>query len=182
MRPRPWQPAGVDRRPTPSLGEWAVLGVLAERPRHGYDIAAELKAGTPLGDVWRLPRPLVYRALERLEAIGLVEPRRSEPGTTGPPRTVFGATRRGRAALRAWLAEPVEHLRDVRSSLLFKLVLLDRLGLDHVPLVRSQREAFAHLLLALDTPPAPADVIATWRHHSAAAVASFLDALDAPDR
>ena len=180
--PGPWQPAGVDRRPTPSLGEWAVLGVLVERPRHGYDIAAELKAGTTLGDVWRLPRPLVYRALERLDALGLVEPRRSEPGTTGPPRVVFGATRRGRAALRAWLAEPVAHLRDVRSSLLFKLVLLDRLGLDHTPLVRSQREAFAHLLLALDTPPDPADVIATWRHHSAAAVATFIDALEAPAR
>ena len=97
--PRPWQPQPVERRPTLSLNEWAVLGLLVERPRHGYDIATELRPGTPVGEVWRLSRQLVYRALERLEALGLVEPRRTEHGT-GPPRTVYGPTRRGRDALR----------------------------------------------------------------------------------
>jgi PadR family transcriptional regulator AphA len=167
----------VERRQSLSLNEWAVLGVLVDRPRHGYDVAAELGRSAPIGDAWRLTRPLVYRALERLEALGLAEPRRTEPGDAGPPRTVYGPTRRGRAALRRWLTTPVEHLRDVRSALLLKLVLLDRLGLDRTELIEAQRAAFSPLIERLDDRP-PADrVTALWRHHSAAAAAAFLDDL-----
>jgi PadR family transcriptional regulator AphA len=168
----------VERRQSLSLNEWAVLGVLVDRPRHGYDVAAELKRSAPIGDAWRLTRPLVYRALERLEALGLVEPRRTEPGEAGPPRTVFGPTRRGRAALKAWLHTPVEHLRDVRSALLLKLVLLDRLGLERRRLIDAQRAAFMPLIERLDDEPPTDKVTALWRHHSAAAAAAFLDALD----
>ncbi|MET0902027.1 MAG: PadR family transcriptional regulator [Acidimicrobiales bacterium] len=167
----------MTRRPTLSLNEWAVLGVLADQPRHGYDIAAELQPGTAIGDAWRLTRQLVYRALERLDALGLAEPRRTEASDVGPPRTVYGATRRGRAALRAWLDTPVSHLRDVRSALLLKLVLLERLGLERGPLVRAQRVAFAPHLDRLNDAPPRDHVIALWRRHSAAAAAAFLDEL-----
>jgi DNA-binding PadR family transcriptional regulator len=167
----------MERKPTVSLNEWAVLGVLFERPRHGYDIAAELQRGTPIGDVWRLTRALVYRALERLEDLGLVEPRRHEPSDAGPPRTVYGPTRRGRSALRRWLVTPVDHLRDVRSALLLKLTLLERLGLDRAELVAAQRVAFAAQLSRLSAPPPTENVTALWRHHSAAAAAAFLDDL-----
>jgi DNA-binding PadR family transcriptional regulator len=172
----------VDRRPTLSLNEWAVLGVLVERPRHGYDIAAELRAGTPIGDVWHLTRQLVYRALERLEALGLVEPCRTEPSTAGPPRTVYGPTASGRAGLRDWLVTPVKHIRDVRNALLLKLVITEQLGLDPDELIHAQREAFAHLLEQRATKPPRTDHVAMWRHHSAAAVAAFLDALAKPGR
>ena len=171
----------MERRPTLSLNEWAVLGVLVDRPRHGYDIAAELQPGTPIGDAWRLTRQLVYRALERLDALGLAEPRRTEPGDAGPPRTVYGATRRGRAMLRAWLDTPVTHLRDVRSALLLKLVLLERLGLERGPLVRAQRTAFEPQIDRLHDVPTTEEVITLWRHHSAAAAAAFLDELIADD-
>ena len=119
---------GVERRAELSLSEWAVLGVLVERPRHGYDIAAALSPDAAVGRAWRVRRQLVYRALERLEALALVEPRRTEPGAAAPPRTVYGPTRRGRATLHRWLDTPVDHLRDVRSALLLKLVLLEALG------------------------------------------------------
>lgn len=170
----------MERRPTLSLNEWAVLGVLVEQPRHGYDIAAELRPGTPIGDAWRLSRQLVYRALDRLEALGLAEPRRTETSDAGPPRTVYGPTRRGRALLRTWLSAPVEHLRDVRSALLLKLLLLQRLGLDHGELVQAQQAAFAPLLGERSTVPPADDVIALWRHHSAASVGAFLRALESP--
>jgi DNA-binding PadR family transcriptional regulator len=172
----------MERRPTLSLNEWAVLGVLVDRPRHGYDIAAELQPGTAIGDAWRLTRQLVYRALERLDALGLAETRRTEPGDAGPPRTVYGATRRGRVALRAWLGTPVTHLRDVRSALLLKLVLLERLGLERGPLVRAQRTAFEPQIGRLHDAPTTDQVITLWRHHSAAAAAAFLDELIADDK
>ncbi len=168
----------MERRPTLSLNEWAVLGVLVESPRHGYDVAAELRAGTPLGEVWRVGRPLVYRALDRLDALGLVEPRRHEPGDAGPPRTVHGPTRKGRAWLRRWLATPVAHLRDIRSELLLKLVLADRLGVDRGPLLAAQRQALADPVADRTTRRPPArDPVALWRHHAALAAAAFLDDL-----
>lgn len=166
------------RRPTLSLNEWAVLGLLVEAPRHGYDIAAELRPDRPLGEIWTLTRPLVYRALDRLDDLGLVAPRRREPGAGGPTRTVFGPTRTGRSALRAWLVAPVAHLRDVRSELLVKLELGHRLGVDAGPLLTAQVEALRPHLARLAEPPAdPADVVGLWRHHSAVAVEAFLRAL-----
>lgn len=172
---------GVERRPTLSLNEWAVLGVLAQKARHGYDIAAALQPGTPIGDVWRLTRQLVYRALERLEALGLAERGRTEPGIAGPPRTVFSATRRGRGRLDTWLVTPVTHIRDIRNAFLLKLVITEQLGRDHRDLVAAQRTAFADLLDQRAVVPPKDDLAATWRHHSAGAVATFLDSLDEPD-
>jgi DNA-binding PadR family transcriptional regulator len=154
-----------------------VLGLLVDAPRHGYEIAAELRPGTPIGEVWRVNRQLVYRAIDRLAALGMAEPRRHEPGEAGPPRTVYGATGQGRAAVGQWLATPVDHLRDVRGALLLKLALARRLGADRRPLVEAQRAAFAGHLAALAEGPDPADVVALWRHHSALAVSAFLTAL-----
>ena len=45
-------------------------------------------------------RPLVYRALELLEARGLIEAVGSEPGARGPNRALFQATERGRDGAR----------------------------------------------------------------------------------
>jgi PadR family transcriptional regulator AphA len=170
----------MERRPRLSINEWAVLGVLADQPRHGYDIAAELQPGTPIGDAWQLTRQLVYRALERLEALGMAAPERTEAGGSGPLRTIYGPTDLGRTTLDRWLVTPVDHVREIRNAFLLKLLLTDRLGRDRRKLVRAQRTTFAELLDRLAAPPPGDDVVATWRHHSALAVASFLDALDDP--
>src|SRR4051812_45626935 len=110
----PWHARGPMAAPDLSLHEWTVLGLLAEQPRHGFAIARELGPGSLLGDVWRVPRAQVYRALDRLQAVGYAAPRRDEPSAAGPARTVVGPSRAGRAALRRWLARPVTHLRDLR--------------------------------------------------------------------
>ncbi len=171
----------MERRPTLSINEWAVLGVLVDKPRHGYDIATELQPGTPIGDAWRMTRQLVYRALERLEALGMAEPRRTEAGTAGPPRTIYGPTELGRVTLDTWLATPVDHVREIRNAFLLKLLLADRLGRGTRELVHAQRGAFAELLDRLAARPPGSDVVATWRHHAASAVAAFLDELDELD-
>jgi len=170
------------RRPTISLTESVVLALLVESPRHGYDIAGELRPGTELGSVWRVSRPLVYRAVERLVDLGIVEPRREEHGAGGPPRVVHGATRAGRNASRRWLATPVEHVRDVRSELLLKLVLARRAGIDTASLVDAQRATLAGPIAAFAAPTDPTNVVALWRHHSAAAVDAFLADLADPTR
>ena len=167
----------MERRAELSLSEWAVLGVLVDRPRHGYDIAAALSSDAVVGRAWRVSRQLVYRALERLEALALVEPRRTEPGAGAPPRTVYGPTRRGRAMLHRWLDSPVDHLRDVRSALLLKLVLLEALGRSRQTLVTAQRAAFAPLTAEARAARPGEDVVRTWRRQSALAVDRFLASL-----
>lgn len=169
----------MDRRRELSLAEWVVLALVAEAPRHGYEVASELAPQRHLGHIWTLRRAAVYRALERLSDLGHVEPRRTEPGDAAPPRTVYGATRRGRSALGRWLREPVPHLRDVRSALLLKLVLAGRLGVPTAPLVEAQRDRFAPLVQAHAEAPTDADPVLLWRRHAARAVAEFLDELAA---
>jgi DNA-binding PadR family transcriptional regulator len=69
-----------------SLTEWLVLSVAAEKPTHGFAMAAQLGRGTVLGGVWHVPRPQVYRSLGRLAGLGLIrETGRSLAGPARPP-------------------------------------------------------------------------------------------------
>jgi PadR family transcriptional regulator AphA len=138
----------VPADPQLSPGEWAVLAYVAGGPTHGFAIAKALAPDGEVGRVWTLPRPLVYRALETLEKAALIAPLRVEQGQ-GPKRTIVGTTRRGKQLVRAWLEQPVEHVRDVRSQLLLKLLFLDRAGQDPAPLLRAQLAELAPLEEAL---------------------------------
>jgi PadR family transcriptional regulator AphA len=162
-------------------GEWAALGLVADHPVHGYDVARELSTAGSLGAVWTVSRPLVYRALAQLEAQGYVRPAAAEPSDRGPNRVVLEATRAGRRAFERWLHEPVAHIRDVRSVLLLKLALLDRRGDDPAALLDSQRAIVAQLvenLLARRRRATEFDrVLLTWRVESARAVLRFIDAV-----
>lgn len=129
-------------------GEWAVLALLSERPSHGWALSNELGPQGQLGSIWSLGRPLVYRSIEILAERGLVAPTAREPGDRGPARVVYHATPAGKAALYAWLLEPVEHVREVRSMLLLKLVFAERTEIDPEPMLQAQREA---LLVAIDS-------------------------------
>lgn len=172
--------------PSLSLTDWVVLGVLAETPRHGFAVAREVAAGAELGQIWTIRRPLVYRSLDHLSDLGLVEPRVVEPGDQGPHRTVLAPTRSGRARLQRWLDQPVEHPRDVRTELLVKFALRTRRGLPLRPLATAQQAKFGDILSGLeqrvhDTRNTPR-VIAQWRHEANVAIQRFLDAVIAEER
>lgn len=154
------------------LGEWACLAVVVEGPTHGWAVGSLLAPGAELGRVWSLSRPLTYRALDALLADGLVEEAGTEPGR-GKPRTRLRATRRGRSAADRWLAEPVRHLRDVRTELLLKLVLLERRGRSTVPLLEAQLAASSPIIDGL-TSHRPSDPVERWRRESARATERFL--------
>src|SRR5262245_12436803 len=109
-----------------SLVEWVVLGLLDEAPAHGWSLVRALRPGGEVGRVWSCSRPLVYRALETLTDQALIRPARSEASTEGPVRTVFRPTPAGRRAVARWLATPVDHVRDIRSELMVKLLLHER--------------------------------------------------------
>lgn len=170
------QASAERRRRELLLGEWACLGILCERPAHGFAIASALRPGAELGRVWSLSRALTYRSLDQLVERGLVRAVGEEPGIAGGNRTVLDATRDGRRQLRRWLAAPVEHLRDLRSELLLKLVIADRCGIDVTAMLHRQRNVVAELAAALVDDGAHAgDVVALWRRESSEAALRFLD-------
>jgi DNA-binding PadR family transcriptional regulator len=160
-------------------GEWAVLGVIDEEPTHGFAAAQLLAPSGPLGRIWSLPRPIVYQAIKKLTQLGLITERFTERSTRGPQRTILATTAEGRRAVRDWLGQPVEHVREVRSLLLLKLALIDRIGGDAGPLLIAQRQVLAPKLVAMQRRRDEAEgfelTLATWRLESIKAVLRFLD-------
>jgi DNA-binding PadR family transcriptional regulator len=165
-------------------GEWAVLALLCERPAHGWAIASQLTPDGALGGVWTMGRPLVYRSIEILEHRELIEAAGFEPGIRGPNRTILAPTAAGRDALMRWLAEPVDHVRDVRSLLLLKLVFADRLAVDARPMLEAQHDANAAAVAALEQRmPASAGterILLRFRLESTRAVLRFVEGLLGP--
>jgi DNA-binding PadR family transcriptional regulator len=87
---------------------YAVLGLVARAPIHGYALYAEIERW-PVPEELRPGRSTVYRHLERLSADGLIAPvATTEPGTDSrkPDRAVFGATPEGVRQLDEYVRTP----------------------------------------------------------------------------
>ena len=168
--------------PALSLAEWLALCLVCEEPRHGFAIARLLGPGGSMGEVWRVPKPVVYRALQRLEQLGLVRATQ-QPSSRGPVRSLVTATGAGQRAAAAWLTQPAGHNRDVRSELLVKLALLDRSGGAVQPLLAAQREQLLPVAEALRERLAAATgfdrTLILWRCEMMAATLRFLDSVQA---
>jgi DNA-binding PadR family transcriptional regulator len=164
-----------------SLTEWLVLCLVGEKPTHGFALGSLLGARGDLGRVWRVPRPVIYRSLHRLEALALTGPAGLEPSAVGPVRQLTRATAAGRAAAAAWLSRPAEHGRDIRTELLVKLALLDRAGADPADLLRAQHAQLAPIAAALDDRLDSAEgfdrTLTLWRRETMSATLRFLSAL-----
>jgi PadR family transcriptional regulator AphA len=172
---------------TPS--ELAVLALVAEQEAHGWALAAKLAKGGEIGSIWSLGRPLVYHSLERLEQEGLVRAASLERGDRGPHRVIYAVTPKGRKIVQEWLRQPVEHVRDIRSLFLLKIVLLQRAGLEVEPLLVGQRAMLQPFVTWLEAQLDDADpVTAPWdatplafRLETTKTVVRFIDAmLDQP--
>jgi PadR family transcriptional regulator AphA len=166
----------MPHKPQLTLREHVVLALLCEQPRHGWAIARELAPGGSIGRIWTVSRPLAYRAMDDLAERKLIRATGTEQGS-GPRRTIYAATARGRREHEHWLTTPIEHLRDVRTELLLKLVFGERERRSPRPLLRLQKRALQPIFVALETAAsAPrADVVDRWRLESARAVQRFLD-------
>jgi DNA-binding PadR family transcriptional regulator len=164
-----------------TVGEWAVLGLLAEEPSHGFAIARAMAPDGEVGKVWSVRRPLVYRAIETLTAMGLVRAAGTVASTSGPQRTVLQATAAGKRTLARWLREPVDHVRDARSLLMLKLLFLTRREAAVGPLLTAQRALFAELAERLERAAGTAEgfdrALALWRLESTTAAVRFVEAM-----
>ena len=102
--------------------EFAVLGLLAIRPMHGYEMARYFDRDELL-DVCPIEQSVVYAYIRNVEERGLVRWDETRVGLR-PPRKIYELTDAGHAALQAWLQKPVERLREMRLDFLLKLYFL----------------------------------------------------------
>src|SRR5262249_59085191 len=88
----------ADEERSLSLAEWLVLCLVCEEPRHGFAIARILGREGSLGRIWRVPKPVIYRALQRLELLRLVQIAEHQMTSQGPGRSLIAAPEAARRA------------------------------------------------------------------------------------
>src|SRR5512136_841902 len=91
----------------------AVLGLLAQRPRHGYELRAAFHALVGGEENWDVKPAQIYTTLARLEQGGLVAEDSVEQDA-GPEKRIYALTPTGRKTLEEWFASGIEpeHQRD----------------------------------------------------------------------
>ncbi|RME37431.1 MAG: PadR family transcriptional regulator [Thermoflexia bacterium] len=92
---------------------YALLGLLAQQPRHGYELRAAFEALVGGRDTWEVKAGQVYATLERLAEAGLI----AEVGVEregGPEKRIYALTPAGREALHEWFYTGIasDHHRD----------------------------------------------------------------------
>jgi DNA-binding PadR family transcriptional regulator len=108
--------------------------MLAEGPRHGYQLRVDFEART--GSTWPLNIGQVYTTLSRLERDRLVIA--LDDGDETQKR--YALTEQGRAELAAWFATPVHREDRPRDELAIKLAMAAELpGTDLHAVVQAQR-------------------------------------------
>ena len=103
--------------------KYAILGILAEKDLHGYELKASFDA--KVGEFWSLNFGQIYSTLDRLQKENLVTYDRQAQDKR-PDRKIFSITPQGRVELAQWLATPVVKVRALRDEFFIKLVFMDK--------------------------------------------------------
>ncbi len=99
--------------------EYAVLGLLRQRPTYGYELQRQLSGGRGLARVCPVEPAMVYAILKSLSGFELIDG--EWDSSVYPPKAVYAATPEGDAEFQRWLRRPVARMREVRRDFLVKL-------------------------------------------------------------
>jgi DNA-binding PadR family transcriptional regulator len=114
-----------------------LLGLLEDRPKHGYELRKSfderLAGGRPLRS------GQVYSTLGRLERDGRVDEVGGERGP-GPERRLYAITKAGVAELERWLAAPEPPETYLQSTLYAKVVVALSSGRSAQAVLDAQRD------------------------------------------
>jgi DNA-binding PadR family transcriptional regulator len=102
--------------------EMILLGLLCERPMHGYELAQLVATDPAMPVIWRFARSEVYFLLGKLRERGYVAESGEGKGA-GPTRTIYSPTEKGRASFEAWLRTPELRPRLLRTAFLARVHL-----------------------------------------------------------
>ncbi|GIJ50253.1 PadR family transcriptional regulator [Virgisporangium aliadipatigenens] len=124
---------------------YAILGLLENGPRHGYDLKRSYDER--FGHGRALHYGQVYSTLARLLKNGLVEVE-SEPGE-GPDRKRYAITTAGVTDMEGWLGTPEKPEPYLQSTLYTKVVLALLTGRDAADVLDGQRTEHLRLMREL---------------------------------
>ncbi len=111
--------------------EYALLGLLLERPSHGYDL--HQKFVQELGFVWHVSQSQTYAILKRLETRGHIASKTIEQEKL-PPRQMLHVTSLGKKHFMGWLKNPTfRSVRAIRLELITRLFFLSKLSPENIP-------------------------------------------------
>jgi len=158
------------------LARNVVLALVVHTPRHGWAIHEQLAPTGDIGHAWTLSRQLVYRAIDTLVEDGLVKRATPKDGGGGD-KVIISPTAAGKRLAMQWLESPVTHLRDVRTELVLKVMLREKMELPLASFLTTQHEIFDPLIAVInkDSSGSPVNL---WRKESANAVKRYLSRLE----
>jgi len=116
---------------------YALLGLLEEADRHGYDLKQSYDRR--FGGSRPLRFGQVYRTLAQLQRDGLIEIAGTEAGG-GPDRKRYSITPEGVTDLERWLSEPEEPQPHLQTVLFQKVVLALQSGRNAEAFLDAQRD------------------------------------------
>jgi DNA-binding PadR family transcriptional regulator len=142
-----------------------ILGLLADKPRSGYDIKAVVDRSTRF--FWAASYGQIYPELRRLEEDGLIEGEDAPSG--GRSRRVYTLTDAGRQALVDWLLGSTVTI-ELRDESLLRLFFADALPREQALMLLEGRkrghEQYVEVLRAIDarpgTDPDFVDLVLRW--------------------
>jgi len=99
-----------------------ILGLLCERPMHGYELARLVQEDEARHAIWRIERSEVYFLLGKLRQQAYIA-EHAEESPHGPARTIYAPTEAGRSVFEQWLRTPEPHPRNLRTALLARVYM-----------------------------------------------------------
>ncbi len=158
------------------LARNVVLALVVHTPRHGWAIHEQLSPTGDIGHAWTLSRQLVYRAIDTLVEDGLVKRAVPKDGGGGD-KVIISPTAAGKRLTMQWLNSPVTHLRDVRTELVLKVMLREKMELPLSSFLKGQHAIFDPLIASINK-DASGSPVNLWRKESANAVKRYLSRLE----
>ena len=104
----------------------AILGLLAQHPRHGYELRAAFEALIGGEDIWDVKPAQIYTTLARLEESGYIRQEGLEQDS-GPEKRIYSLTTTGQQELTTWFEHGVSD-EPQKDEFFVKLML--SLGFD----------------------------------------------------
>jgi PadR family transcriptional regulator AphA len=133
---------------------FAVLGLLAESPKYGYEIKRRFEGA--LGNVWSVSYGQLYPTLHRLSELGFVT-KKTEPGKKAADKNIYSITDKGRKKIDEWLLKPLRNTYRVKDEFTLRFLFFSKLSpvqvRDYLRVQREktvvQRESYERTLASL---------------------------------
>ena len=120
-----------------------ILGMLAARPRSGYEIKQLVDSSARY--FWAASYGQIYPELKKLEKAGLIAGDDSSTGAR--QRTIFRLTTKGKKAARDWISRPPE-VQETRDEGLLKLFFAGSIDPKRAAEIARERAAISRAKLA----------------------------------